>query len=448
MPLFLVCLVACLCVLFGFPAGQAAEVCLLECRLLGDWEITVSGQGGDGKAFGCRFTVAPVETVTVQDERCQNLPAFNPKGWNWGKGYTLRGVRAQECTSGGALIPGSVSVIVEETQAELVRGVDYELDDLWGAIGRLPDGNLQERQPVLIRYAYAPQRIDSVVLGGNGVSYKQGTPRVSEPVIPGAGEGEALLANIFLEGNVSQLAEQNLFPVFDPRLPAELVQKEPAYAEQRLPRTLKKLRAGERLKILAWGDSVTHGGYLPNPDQDRWQSQFVARLTKRYPQAQIELVTEAWPSHNTDHYLSEPAGSVHGYAEKVLGTRPDLVVTEFINDQWFPSEKTMERYGRLLLDFREIGAEWIICTPHYPYPKSIRLPGQRDIDNDPRPYVSALREFASSSDVALADVARRYGHLWREGMPYMTLMQNGFNHPSPYGMQLYAETLICLFPER
>jgi hypothetical protein len=36
---------------------------------------------------------------------------------------------------------------------------------------------------------------------------------------------------------------------------------------------------------------VTNGGYLPEPEKNRWQEQFVRRLRERFPKAEIELVT-------------------------------------------------------------------------------------------------------------------------------------------------------------
>ena len=92
----------------------------------------------------------------------------------------------------------------------------------------------------------------------------------------------------------------------------------PTPAEQLLPRTLSKLQSGERLRILAWGDSVTVGTYVPDWQRNRWQEQFVARLKARFPKANIELLTEAWGGRNTASYLAEPPGSPHNYQEKVL----------------------------------------------------------------------------------------------------------------------------------
>ena len=161
---------------------------------------------------------------------------------------------------------------------------------------------------------------------------------------------------------------------------------------------------------------------------------------------EIELVTEAWGGRNTDSYRAEPPGSVHNYQEKVLNVKPDLVVSEFVNDAGFDEAGTLRRYSRIRDEFRAIGAEWIILTPHYVRPDWMKLASEKNIDDDPRPYVKALRQFAAESGIALAEGSLRYGRLWRQGIPYSTLMMNSINHPNPFGHGLFADALMELFP--
>ena len=74
------------------------------------------------------------------------------------------------------------------------------------------------------------------------------------------------------------------------------------------------------------------------------------------------------------------------------------------------------------------------------------LTRERDIDNDPRPYVAGLRQFSAKHNVALADAALRYGRLWRQGIPHTSVMMNSINHPDARGMKLFADALMELFP--
>ena len=47
--------------------------------------------------------------------------------------------------------------------------------------------------------------------------------------------------------------------------------------------------------------------------------------------------------------------------------------------------------------------------------------------------------------MALADASARWEHLWQEGLPYVTLLRNGINHPDDRGHSLFSEELIKCF---
>ena len=74
------------------------------------------------------------------------------------------------------------------------------------------------------------------------------------------------------------------------------------------------------------------------------------------------------------------------------------------------------------------------------------LTRERDVDDDPRPYVAGLRAFTAAHPVALGDAARHWGRLWRQGLPYSTLLVNSINHPDARGMKIFADALLELFP--
>ena len=59
--------------------------------------------------------------------------------------------------------------------------------------------------------------------------------------------------------------------------------------------------------------------------------------------------------------------------------------------------------------------------------------------------MAGLREFAEKHNVALGDASSRYGRLWRQGIPYLTLMENNINHPNEFGHSLFADSLMALF---
>ena len=417
-----------------------------ELKLAGDWEVLVSVK--EPRPFAATIGVAPPVILTVVAERYDSLPLFNPDAGGWAKGAQLRGVCAQETTTPYLLDPESLVLRAgpQPDSPVLRRGQDYEADLAWGTFGRCPNSAIKEQQPVFASYRHAQLRIDAVVLTRDGrIVLRPGESRPAAPLPPTVEPGECHLANIWLPGRLSRLGPEHLFPILETAYP-EPPKPKPTPAERLLPRTMSKLRTGERLRILAWGDSVTVGTYVPDWQRNRWQEQLVARLKPRFPQANIELLTEAWGGRNTGSYLAEPPGSPHNYQEKVLATKPDLIVSEFVNDAGLTPPQVNDRYGKLRVDFQGLGAEWIILTPHYVRPDWMGLNRERDVDDDPRPYVAGLREFAARNQIALADASRRYGRLWRQGLPYSTLMLNSINHPDARGMKLFADALMELFP--
>jgi lysophospholipase L1-like esterase len=423
----------------GLADGASPGV---ELKLVGAWAVEVHFDAGRTQVVN----VPPPQWVEVKDEKHASLPVFNPRAGGWLKGVQLRGVRAQETTTPYLLDPASLAVqgSAEADAETFEKGKDYEADLSWGTVGRLPAGRIKEGQAVFVDYRYGRLRLDSIVRRKNGrLELRPGEPRAAAPHPPSLTAGESRLANIWLPGVITNLTAHSLFPILETAYP-EPAKRSPTQAESFLTKSLAKLRSGERLRILAWGDSVTDGSYVSS--RERWQEQWVARLRERFPNANIELVTEAWGGRNTYSYTNEPPGSPHNYREKILAAKPDLVVSEFVNDAGLSPVQVEERYRLFLADFLTLGAEWILLTPHYVRPDWMGLDRERDIDNDPRPYVTGLREFAANHHVALADASLRYGRLWRQGIPYTTLMLNSINHPDGRGMKIFADALMELFP--
>jgi lysophospholipase L1-like esterase len=409
--------------------------------LAGDWAFQVSLPGGPAATLA----VAPPVIRAVTAERYDALPVYNPQAGGWARGARLAGLRSQETTSPYLLDPASFALRAgAASDAPLFRpGMDYELDPVWGTFGRLTGGRIAADQPVYATYRHAEQRLDAVVLAADGrLALRPGPPRAAAPAAAPLAAGDRLLGHVFVPRAIERLTADHLFPILETAYP------EPPPPGERHPvmeRLVGRLEAGEPLRILAWGDSVTDAGYLPGGATERWQEQFVARLRQRFPRARIELMTEAWGGRNTSSYLAEPPGSAHNYQEKVLGRKPDLIISEFVNDSSLTPARVEERYSKLLADFTAIGAAWIILTPHYVQPQRMDFRREREIDDDPRPYVAGLRQFAARHGVPLADASLRYGRLWRQGIPYSTLLLNAINHPDAHGMRLFAEAIMALF---
>ena len=72
-------------------------------------------------------------------------------------------------------------------------------------------------------------------------------------------------------------------------------------------------------------------------------------------------------------------------------------------------------------------------------------PGPTAREPERRPCVLALRDFAEKHQLALADASARWEHLAKEGLPYLTLLDNTINHPDDRGHRLFAEELWKCF---
>lgn len=439
---------AIIAVLFMSPVLFAAETIIenpARISISGNWTIDVDYKGRQAK-----LAVEPAEVIRVESEKYDAMPLYNPS-WSWHGGIVLQKTKGDEgFPTKGSLDTASV-VIRDGSGPNAVTfelDKDYRIVPSWDNIGRVAEGRIKERQPVWISYRCGWMRLDSVVLTPNEeITIRKGTPHANMPTPPKLAPGEIRLGNIWIRPNREKLDVNMVFPILENAFPGKKPLAGQSVAEKSLPKTWAKIKKGEQVKILAWGDSVTDGGYLSDKNH-RWQEQFVNSLRNRFPEAKFELVTQAWGGRTSESYFAEPPGSVHNYREKVLDVKPDLIVSEFVNDGGLDSSTFEMRYGRFLNDFKEIGAEWIILTPHYVMAEWMGLDREREIDDDPRLYTKQVRQFAAENNIAVADGALRYGRLWRQGIPYSTLMANSINHPNKAGMTIFVDALMELFPEK
>ena len=411
----------------------AAEIKAPKVNITGPWQIEVDG---------VKLDVPEPQVIRVIEEHYKALPVYR-KGGGWNDGVALRGVAGIGCALKKALDPYSVRMRLPDG-TEMLRGKDFNYTDDWGTLGRLEGGRISNTQEVLISYRYIPNRLDSVIKSADGkLRLECGVPRSYCPKMPTLKPGETRLLNVFTEAQTDKLTDENIFLITETEFPSESAKAQQAF----IPNVMKKLRAGEHVKVLAWGDSVTECGYLP-PD-DRWQIQFINRLRAAFPKADIELISNGWGGRTIPAFLNEPEGSKYNYKKTVLDVKADLVVTEFVNDAGLNQKIWNDSFNKVLNDFRAQGTEWIILTPHYVRPDWMGLTTQNgpSIENDPRPYVAFIRKFTAEKNVALADAAKRYGRLWRQGIPYNTLMTNTINHPDKDGMKIFADALMSIFGE-
>ncbi|MDD3155772.1 MAG: SGNH/GDSL hydrolase family protein [Victivallaceae bacterium] len=385
--------------------------------------------------------IAPPSPVRISAEPLGELPVFDNTRPPWLKGVRLPSLVTCECSLAGALDPASLRLTVAGSNRKLLPEKDYQLDPVWATVGKAEGSSLAPGEQVVASYSYRPRRLDSIVQTPDGdLLWRKGRRATACPHLPKLRPGEKRLANLYFSEHYTALAEEMIYPVLTNAIAPRPKEKGAAT----LPVALTaKLKAGAPVHILAWGDSVTEATYLADK-RSRWQEQFLVRLRKRFPKAKITLETVAWGGKNTNTFFETHPG----YEELVLAAKPDLVISEFVNDAGLSSENFRSNYQRIRDDFRGSGIDWIVLVPHYirgDWMKLPAFPSCRNSDEDPRPYGKELRAFADASGIAYADVSRRYGQLYRTGIAYETLLVNSINHPSKEGLKIFADALMELF---
>ena len=430
----------------------APQADVIAAKLTGPWRIEIGPDSVD--VAGTRISVRErtvleiprVEIVQVCDEMHPRLPVFKTRGGGWARGPKLRKLRTQECTAWGTLIADSVRVKPKAGDAQpFVCGRDYDLEREWGTFGRLEGGAIAPKQKVFVDYDYGPYRLDSVAVDEHGKArLVVGKPGVGVILPPELAEGERSIMNIWVTGRTEKLTPENLYPIHFGLAKAKT--PKPSNAECLLPKTLAKLRSGEPLTIVAWGDSVTNGGGVGRAKELWYQHRFVALLRERFPQANITLKTAAWPGGNSRGYMGAAPGGKYDFKRDVLDPKPDLVTIEFVNDAYLNEEATQKHYDKIMAHLNGIPAEVILITPHFVRPDWMRLKTMKP-KADPRLYVKGLKRFAAERKIALADASASWCQLWKQGLPYITLEANSINHPDARGHEIFAQALMALFPD-
>lgn len=203
---------------------------------------------------------------------------------------------------------------------------------------------------------------------------------------------------------------------------------------QFLPRTWTLLKAGQPLKVVAFGDSITAGGDATRPELIYWQ-QWLTGLRARYPQAQITGINGATGGDTTVQGLAR-------LEQKVLAEQPDLVLVAFgMNDQnvgSVPLDRFEANLGQLVDRIRSsTGAEVILLSSCLPNPNwhftSGRMPE----------YGRVTQRVAQAKGCAFADVLALWKAVVDRKKPE-DLLSNNVNHPNDYGHTLYAQVLAQL----
>jgi acyl-CoA thioesterase I len=201
-----------------------------------------------------------------------------------------------------------------------------------------------------------------------------------------------------------------------------------------LPKTQAKLRAGEALRIVAFGDSITAGGDASTPELIFWE-RWAAVLRQKYPRATITAINGATGGDNTVQGLAR-------LSDKVIAQKPDLVLIGFgMNDHnrsGVPPTAFAENLHKLVDRVRaESGAEVVLFSAFPPNPK------WHYGSHNMAAYAAATETVAREKRCAFADVYQLWVKLNKRKQPEDAL-GNNVNHPNDYGHWIYFQAFQTL----
>ncbi len=229
-------------------------------------------------------------------------------------------------------------------------------------------------------------------------------------------------------GNRPFFAYADYTPAAPPRWPRQAPQPAP------LARSRAKLAAGGAFTVVAFGDSITHGGEASAPELIYWQ-RWAADLRKKYPRARIEAINGATGGDTTTRGLQR-------LQAKVIDAKPDLVLVAFgMNDhnrRGVPLPDFERQLHELVARIRAgTTAEIVLLSTFPPNPRWIHS-SQRMAD-----YAAATARVATATGCAYADVFGNWQALTVRKRPE-DLLANNINHPNDFGHGVYYAVLAAL----
>lgn len=379
------------------------------------------------------FIFEPAELKLVKDESLK-LSNEAPSGWSGGtvlKGLQTLGLKGGTAAVGSLL---SGSLVLKYGDIQLKQDKDYIIETEWGSLGVGPNSIVTSDDLVTACYSYSLLRVDSVIelKTGKRVVVK-GESHLTTPEQPQIPTDSKRICNVLIPYR-SDGKRIEIYPISNSE---KTIGKT---SRGMIPKTIAKIKAGEPVKIVCWGDSVTAGGDATCPEK-AYTKVFEKLLSEKFPELDFTIEVIAESSTNSRQWLypeEHPTVKSENWWNRVLDGKPDLVTIEFVNDAYLNEKKLFEEtYNEILTRLKNINAEVIFIIPHF----TKGMPN----DSDNRSYVEYLKEFADKNGVALADVSNRWKNMYLDGLPYITFLRNGYNHPDDRGHEIYAEELLKCF---
>jgi len=197
-----------------------------------------------------------------------------------------------------------------------------------------------------------------------------------------------------------------------------------------LERVREKLKNGEKIIYVAFGDSITEGYGV----EEGWPEKLVKELKIKYPQSEIELINKGRAGDTLEESMCR-------FESDVLSYNPDLVSINFgINDAM---------NGVNLNDFEKLLKELIQTIKNKTnsdiFVISSEVLEDEIADATARKYYDKLQKVSREEKVAFVDIHRIWQQKLREGIELSTLLIPGLDHPNEEGYKIFAKAIADLF---
>lgn len=210
-----------------------------------------------------------------------------------------------------------------------------------------------------------------------------------------------------------------------------------------LDRLIRKLEAGQPLRYIVFGDSISAGGDASR-DEFAFYNLFADDLRARYPEAELEVINKALGGEGSTTALER-------LEQDVIALKPDLVSIGYgMNDQCtmgpdirngIPPGIFEENIRKMVLQIqRKTDAEIVLVTP------CISNPLWKHSSGDLAIYADILLRLSRELGTGVADVHALWVQELQAGKSHESMLLNNVNHPGDYGHTIYFKAFGHLIP--
>lgn len=197
-----------------------------------------------------------------------------------------------------------------------------------------------------------------------------------------------------------------------------------------LDRVKQKLSNGEKIRFVAFGDSITEGYGV----SEGWPEKLVKELKKKYPPADIELLNKGRAGDTLEDGL-------YRLDVDVIDNNPDFVTINFgINDAMS---------GVSLVTFEKNLNEIISQIKNKTNADILAITSEvledEEADKIVRKYFDKIQKVTREQKIAFVDIHRYWHQKLREGLDLGSLLIPGLDHPNEEGYKLFAKIIADIF---